>query len=318
MEQPTMTRASTKAASILLGFALGCTDQPLPDEESGTISDTALSEECGLIEAPEFPGCLVLMYDDLIGHGRRPDEHRSLYDSNGLLRGYDYRSAITADDFMVCGYDWSTSGNPLEEWCVGQSVYTYRWDYDAQGNPTSKYYDGASDGVIDKAWDYIVDENGSVTEEALDQDVDGAYDSYTWYVYDEEGRLVADSWDYQGDGTVDYGRTYTYNSAGLLESVLTDSNADGVDDDELSYTYDELGNILVIDEDENLDGQWDIRSEYAYADCKLVGINEKEISGISNSVDYSYDEQDRLFREDYDWDNDGGRDAFAAWEYTCP
>jgi hypothetical protein len=303
---------------ILLGVGLGCTLEPDSTQESGLDSDTALTEECGLVETPTYPGCLVLMYDDLKGYGRRPDEHRSLYDANGIVQSYDYRSALTADDFLVCGYGWSEIGNPLEEWCVGQSVYTYGWDYDAQGHPAAKYYDGASDGEIDKTWNYQIDEEGNITEEALDQDMDGAYDSYTWYTYDDSNRLISDSWDYHGDGVPDYSRGYEYNSAGLLSRVLIDSDADGQDDEELSYEYDEFGNLLQVEEDQDLNGQWDLRTEHEYADCHLVSVHEKEASGISSTIAYSYDEQGRLFREDYDWEDDGGRDAFAAWEYACP
>ena len=258
------------------------------------------------------------MYDDLKGYGRRPDEHRMLYDGTGLIQSYDFRSAIDAEEYLVCGYEWTEQNAPLEEWCVGQSVYTYRWDYSPDGHPSSKYYDGGSDGVVDRIWHYEVDSEGRITSESLDQDLDGSIDSQIWYDYNSEGQLIGDRWDYQGDGITDYARSYRYGSTGLLETLSIDSDADGSDDEETTYRYDSWGNILRISTDEAIDGQWDHTAEYAYDNCKLLSISEIELSGSANTVNYSYHDDGRLFREDYDWDANGSRDAFAAWEYVCP
>ena len=88
--------------------------------------------------------------------------------------------------------------------------------------------------------------------------------------------------------------------------------SDGMDDEGISYEYDEFGNLLAQVDDEDMNEQWDVRINYSYQDCRLVEIQETELSGISNSVRYSYDLNGRLFREDYDWDDDGGTDRGAV------
>ena len=298
---------------------VGCTDASSNRvADSGAPYDTGSMGECEPHRTPSTDGCLAIMYDDLRGYGRRPDEHRMLYDAAGLLQSYDFRSALYADEYFVCGYEWTERAQPLSEWCNGQTIYTYRWEYDANGHASAKYYDGASDGEIDRTWLYEVDQDGRITEEALDQDLDGTPDSFIWYQYNDEGLLLSDSWDYHGDQVVDYARDYFYDFSGRLVRVLVDSDADGIGNEEIEYAYDDIGNLSVWTEDSNMDGQWDVRQIYSYEACQLSSITETESSGISNQITYSYDEDGRLFREDYDWDDDGGRDAFAAWEYMCP
>ena len=298
---------------------VGCSNAATnPAIDSGSITDTAILGECEPHSTPPTNGCMTLMYDDLRGYGRRPDEHRMLYDGKGLLQSYDFRSALYADEYFICGYEWTDDSQPLSEWCSGQTSYTYRWEYDANGYSKAKYYDGASDGEIDRTWIYLVDDAGRITEEALDQDLDGTPDSFIWYQYNDQGLLLSDSWDYHGDQVVDYARDYFYDFDGRLVRVLTDSDADGNGDEEIEYSYDDIGNVSLWTEDSNMDGQWDVRRIYTYDDCSLTSISETESSGISNNIAYTYNEDGRLFREDYDWDDNGSRDAFAAWEYVCP
>ena len=191
---------------------VGCTDASSNRvADSGAPYDTGSMGECEPHRTPSTDGCLAIMYDDLRGYGRRPDEHRMLYDAAGLLQSYDF-AVLYADEYFVCGYEW-TGKEPSHS----RNGATVKPSTHTDGNTmpmdmqVPNIMTGASDGEIDRTWLYEVDQDGRITEEALDQDLDGTPDSFIWYQYNDEGLLLSDSWDYHGDQVVDYARDYFYD-----------------------------------------------------------------------------------------------------------
>lgn len=316
-----MTYTSLLLSTVLLLSACA------PEGGGGAAADDtsfivgAEPETC-TTEAPDhWPGCLIVQLDDPEGDGRHFDETRTSYDGFGRLVSTDRRSAREYDDWSVCGTVWLDEDGTeaiAEEWCVGRSVFSYRWTHDDDGHAIGKEYDAGRDGEVDRVWDFETDAEGRITTSSQDQDLDGETDSVNTFEYDASGNVVREAWDYDADGSEDYIRVYTYAPDGWLLTEETDSDADGAVDELVTWARDASGNPLERVADDGADGSADLTTTWTWESCKVREIQERDVDGNRVKRTYSYDAAHRRTLESVDADGDGAPDSTSAWEYRCP
>ena len=156
---------------------------------------------------------------------------------------------------------------------------------------------------------YYYDENGNlVREEEYDYDTD-RYQTvvrYTTYEYDENGRCVHEC-SYDDDVVDTY---YEYDAAGNQVSKIYYTN--GNRSDEYHWEYDDHGSVIASYE---YDNEPEYIVEYEYNDDGTVRSktgHETKYGHQSGYVEYAYDENGRLVREDVtSWGEYSG-----YWEYV--
>ncbi len=183
----------------------------------------------------------------------------SLSQDGGLFTGI----ADGTPDFIT-NYTYDTYGNLLSEsFDLGNdnsidSLTTYVYDYDANGNILTSYESsGFSDGTINSVTSYTYDVNGNRLSETIDNDNDGSTDSINTYTLDASGNQLSESRDNDADGTIDTIITSTYDADGNRLSLSYDDDADGTTDSNYTYTYDANGNLLSESYDSDGDGIFD-------------------------------------------------------------
>lgn len=294
------------------GAGAGGTDGDTPPPDTGT------PEDCSDTPVPSLRGCIVTEWNDPDGNGRYPEVRRTQYDEEGRRVSEDYRNPNDEEDFSICGVTWHHDAFPAEEWCIGSTLYTYSWEYNELNHPVKKTYDAGSDGILDKAWTYTVDDAGDIVFEEQDEDVDGTLDATLRYFRDSERRVTREEWDYNADGVIDYARSYVYDPEGNLKVFGVDRDGDGTLDERTNHTYADDGRLLESSTDEDGDGSGDATAEYRYDNCRLAELQTRSSDGVRGRVLYSWTPDGRLDRTGSDWNADGMLDAEAWYAYACP
>lgn len=315
---PTLVVAALAActASAPVGDSASSQTDGTPDSAADT--DTGVGEDCSATVAPSLRGCIVTEWSDPDGNGRYPEVRRTQLDAEGRWVSRDYRNPNDEEDFSVCGATWHHSDAPGAEWCIGSSLYTYTWEYDANNHPTRKLYDAGNDGILDKSWTYTTDEAGDIIFEEQDEDVDGTLDATLRYHRDSERRVTREEWDYNADGVIDYARSYVYDPSGNLTVYGVDRDGDGILDERTNHTYAPDGRLLESSTDEDGDGTGDASAEYRYEDCRLAEQQTRSSDGVRGRTLYSWTPDGRLDRTGSDWNADGTIDSEAWYAYACP
>jgi len=177
-----------------------------------------------------------------------------------------------------------------------------------------------ADGETDRIENYTYGDDGNIAQKSIDLDADGAIDQIESYTYDSSGNITKKSTDLDADGESDIIETYTYDSDGNILVKNIDLDGDGTIDNVESYTYDDDGNILVKNIDLDGDGDPDIVSTYTYSEdgkvtehTDLTRIDDGDVDGTT--VLRTYDENDLLTKEEFDFDNDGQPERIDSYTY---
>ncbi|MFT5684365.1 MAG: hypothetical protein ACI8RZ_005306 [Myxococcota bacterium] len=116
--------------------------------------------------------------------------------------------------------------------------------------------------------------------------------------------------DNDGNGSPDVALNYQYDSRGLLSWVEQDSGANGGYDIRYEYTYDDAGLLVAYAQDVDLNG---IDYSVAYTrdgdgDIVHVDIDSDGSGDIDQVIDWVYDDDKLLLREESDDGSDGSID----------
>jgi YD repeat-containing protein len=133
--------------------------------------------------------------------------------------------------------------------------------------------------------------------------------------YDSDGHIVLVEDDVDGDGKVTARVTYAYDDQGRLSSRQLTSAGDWAQCE--SYRYDAAGRVGVIESDSSCDADIDQRSTHHYDARGLLSSIETHLAdGTLWYVDsYTYDDQGRKIRAEYDGNADGIAGSVTTYAY---
>jgi serralysin len=307
-----MRPSPARPVPLLLALC-ACGGTPARKSTDSAAGDSA-APACTAPRPLRLDGCRVQLLDDANGDGRFPDERTELYDAEGRLESWDWRSPNEPDRYSACRRTYPAEGL-TEEACWGSPAYRYTWTF-ADGRPTGRVYDAGQDGVVDKVWTYELDGDGRIVAELVDEDLDGAADARVDYTLDADGNRLSEAWDYTLDGAVD-ARTTTTWADGRRTREERDTDGDGTVDGVTTWTYDAFGQPLEEAVDDGADGDAEATTTWVYEDCRL---SEKvAVDGDARAVTaYTLDALDRVVEERVDYNLDGAADRVAWTTWDCP
>ncbi len=165
------------------------------------------------------------------------------------------------------------------------------YDYDENGQETTRHIDYNLDGVTDI--NSAIDENGNITYDEIDTDGDGNIDLHVEYAYDENGNEIQRSIDCDGDGLIDVVSKLDGN--GTIVSDDIDTDGDGQTDLHVNYVYDENGNEAQRIIDHDGDGNPDVISNVDENGRILSEACDSDGDGIFDTqIVYNYDENGEI------------------------
>ena len=156
---------------------------------------------------------------------------------------------------------------------------------------------------------YTYDALGNLKK--LERKIDSVLKGTSEYVYDGLSRLTSlTQKDATGSALASY--DYTLRDDGRRVSANEFRYVDGIDDvtTQIDWAYDNLGR-LIIEAYNSSDDALDYAAIYAF---DLVG-NRLSRQTPGESIEYSYDANDRLLTEKLDADGDGSFDETTAYKY---
>lgn len=171
------------------------------------------------------------------------------YDALGRLTAmYSTDSRIE----LRCSYDKSGSISQLDYKVPGVRT-SYKWEYDADGEPIAFY----ENGTLMEAYSCETDAEGRIVKEYI---TENGWSKVNEYTYDEKGRIASEKLgDYSG-----LVFEYSYDEYDrVVKKYERDVNfpEGGA---EYTYSYDERGNLVKMDQFNHYMGYAEYTKEYSY------------------------------------------------------
>lgn len=307
--------------------------EPVPEQDIPVLTtqpaETAETTRTGIPEAPAVPETTsaqptepteqnLLLAREAVDENGAKWENTYRYDSSGRIarkqtgdgyvHTYSYRADGTLEKEGISFGDEPTGvilydekGNPEKESDLFGDVKTYRNTYDSNNRLiTSEKYD--SEGILEETY-YTYSEDGSYTQDNIDH-AEGMMHCHKFTSYNSRGQILTQSQDLE---------------SGMPIDVLTENEYDSYGNLALSeYSYDD-GEICLYR------ATWytNTYSDSGLLEMTEVYVDETQIirgevtsypQKLEKTVLYTYDQNDRLIRQEVRGEGDNWRYNYT-WEY---
>lgn len=129
------------------------------------------------------------------------------------------------------------------------------------------------------------------------------------YEYDSNGQLQSLGQDTDNDGTIDVEETFTYDATGNVATIRN-----SVEQTEQVFAYDTNGNLVSRETQRN--GQLYSSESFSFSNNQLQSFQcSASEEGESSTVDYEYDQNNRLSSYLIDVEGEGASDIRSAFHY---